>query len=123
VFAEEETIPDFDHILILLRIVVTQVFQYFDFHHGLLVETFTVSNYFERTHFLPFVVKCLHYLPKTAFAQRAKDFLPLCNLVLHQEVLIAFFVILTKIEFEIGIPIEFSTFMPDEVDIFILLNF
>lgn len=87
------------------------------------MEPFPIAHQLERALLLAFVVEHFDHLPETALAECLQDFIPVRDVVVHQQYVVTFVIILTLVQLLLRGSVDFFTLMPHKVNILLLQDF
>lgn len=81
--AEYEFFFDANDIFLVFWVVVAKLFQDFGLNKTLFIESFLISQDFERHEFLIFMVKAFKHLTKTSFPKSICNLKPIANMLAY----------------------------------------
>jgi len=123
VLPKQKRVTDFDSVEVFLGVVVSESFEHFDLDHGLLMESFAVADYFECTDVFALVVEYFDDLAETALAEWFEYFLALGHMVVFEQLLVAFVVVLAEVLLSVDVALNLPALVPQELDILVLHDF
>jgi hypothetical protein len=98
VLAEHDVCLDLDNVTAIVKVVVLQVLQDFQFYTGLMLEFFLISNDLYGNNFTSIaVVYALKCLAKTALTEEVEHFKSETDMVVENYVVVAIIIVITVI--------------------------
>lgn len=86
-----------DYISNVIRIIIPQVFQNFNFYTGLMLELFFWPDHFNSYEFLVFMIKTFDSLTKAASPQNLNNFKSIGQVIMLYYIVISIFIIISII--------------------------
>ena len=86
------------YIILILRIMVIKIFQYFQFHSRLILELFLIPNDFNSTNRIILMINALQCLSKTTSPQNFNHLIPIANMIINNSLVLSILIIVSIVE-------------------------
>ena len=87
-----------NYIILILRIMVIKIFQYFQFHSRLILELFLIPNDFNSTNRIILMINALQCLSKTTSPQNFNHLIPIANMIINNSLVLSILIIVSIVE-------------------------
>lgn len=114
---------DSNDVIIVLRIIISQMCKHIHFNISLIVKLLLVSNNLQSNKLFVLMIETFQSLSKAAFSKRRYNFESKGDVVLEHYVIVTSLIIISIIKFIPDSCIDFLCFLANEVNFFVIKNF
>ena len=123
VLSENVEIQNADDVVFIVFVAALEILEQSELNASLVLEPLLVADHLDGHHLLILVVKALQGLPETARAKFIEDLPPVCEVVLHNYLIVASLVVVAiVVALESG-AFDLLGFQAQEVDFCVVLDF